>query len=111
MLNDQPYLYQNRANTLEKISHQYHMHEIYEKAAVIYNELVENPPNTVNRICACANDLTENGVMTEVVNIARQLKHFGGQSRSGRAAQRLGRYPDTDRYRGRCNGCPRHVIL
>jgi len=84
MLNDQPYLFQNRANTLEKIAHQYHMHEIYEKAAVIYNDLVENPPNNVNGICACANDLTENGVMTQVVNIARQLKHFGGQSRSGR---------------------------
>ena len=84
MLNDQPYLYQNRANTIEKITHQYHMHEIYEKAAVIYNELVENPPNNVNGICACANDLTENGVMTEVVNITRQLKHFGGKSRSGR---------------------------
>merc|ERR1719447_2375504 len=80
MLNDQPYLFQNRANTIEKITHQYHMHEIYEKAAVIYNELLENPPNNVNGICACANDLTENGVMTEVVNIARQLKHFGGQS-------------------------------
>ena len=80
MLNDQPYLFQNRANTIEKITHQYHMHEIYEKAAVIYNELVENPPNDVNGICACANDLTENGVMSEVVNIARQLKHFGGRS-------------------------------
>merc|ERR1712168_990928 len=33
-----------------------------------------------NGICACANDLTENGVMTEVVNIARQLKHFGVKS-------------------------------
>ena len=80
MLNDQPYLFQNKANTLEKIAHQYHMHEIYEKAAVIYNDLVENPPNNVNGICACANDLTENGVMTEVVNIARQLKHFGVKS-------------------------------
>ena len=88
ILNDQPYLYQNRANTLEKITHQYHMHEIYEKAAVIYNELVENPPNNVNGICACANDLTEDVVMTEVVNKARQLKHLGGQSRSRRTAQR-----------------------
>jgi len=85
MLNDQPYLYQNNANTIEKITHQYHMHEIYERAAVIYNELLENPPKDVKGICSCANDLTDNGIMAHVVDIARQLKHFGVQSRSGRA--------------------------
>jgi len=84
MLNDQPYLYQNRVNTLEKITHQYHMQEIYERAAVIYQQLVENPPKDVTNVCKCANDLTDNGILTEVVNIARQLKHFGGKSRSGR---------------------------
>merc|ERR1719300_1340926 len=88
------------------ITHQYHMHEIYEKAAVIYNKLVENPPDDVNGICACANDLTENGVMTEVVNNARQLKHFGGQSRSKRAPQtgRCCRKNCTNT----CSGCCRH---
>jgi len=85
MLNDQPYLYQNRANTLEKITHQYHMQEIYERAAVIYKQLIESPPEDVTKVCKCANDLTDNGILTEVVNIARQLKHFGGKSRSGRA--------------------------
>ena len=85
MLNDKPYLYQNNANTIEKITHQYHMHEIYERAAVIYNELLENPPTDVKGICSCANDLTDNGIMAHVVDIARQLKHFGVQSRSGRA--------------------------
>jgi len=77
MLNDQPYFYQNMANTMEKITHQYHMHEIYEKASEIYKELVENPPKDAKDICACATDLTDNGVMSEVVNIARYLKHFG----------------------------------
>jgi len=85
MLNDQPYLYQNRANTLEKITHQYHMQEIYERAAVIYKQLIESPPEDVTKVCKCANDLTDNGILTEVVNIARQLKHFGGKSRRGRA--------------------------
>jgi len=104
------------------ITHQYHIHEIYEKAAVIYNKLVENPPNDVNGICACANDLTENGVMTEVVNNARQLKDIAGQSRSRRQAdtrdtcRRCRDYRSCDggcRWcshcrRGRCaDGCPR----
>merc|ERR1712029_371546 len=84
MLNDKPYLYQNRANILEKITHQYHMQEIYQRAGKIYQKLVENPPEKVTDICKCANDLTDNGILTEVVNIARQLKHFGGKSRSGR---------------------------
>ena len=56
---------------MEKITHQYHMHEIYERASVIYNELVENPPKNVNGFCGCATDLTDNGIMSEVVNIAR----------------------------------------
>ena len=51
MLNDQPYLYQNRANTLEKITHQYHMHEIYQRAAEIYKNLVENTPENVINVC------------------------------------------------------------
>ena len=51
MLNDKPYLYQNRANTLEKITHQYHMHEIYQKAAVIYQQLVANSPENVTEVC------------------------------------------------------------
>merc|ERR1712198_569027 len=85
MLNDQPYLYQNRANTLEKITHQYHMHEIYQKAAVIYQQLVANSPENVTEVCKCTNDLTGNGIMTDVVDIARQLKQFGGKSREGRS--------------------------
>jgi len=84
MLNDTPYLYQNRANTLEKITHQYHMQEIYQRAGQIYQQLMKNPPKKVKDICKCAIDLTDNGILTEVVNIARQLKHFGGKSREGR---------------------------
>ena len=72
---------------MEKITHQFHLHEIYERASVIYNELVENPPKNVNGFCGCATDLTDNGIMSEVVNIARQLKHFGGKSRTGRARE------------------------
>jgi len=92
MLNDQPYLYQNRANILEKITHQYHMQEIYQRAGKIYQKLVENPPEKVTDICKCANDLTDNGILTEVVNIARQLKHFGGKSRGGRACDTYNSY-------------------
>ena len=85
MLNDKPSLFQKDTNTLEKITHQYHMQEIYQKAAIIYKDLLENPPKDVNGICSCATDLTWNGVMKEVVAIARHLRHFGKASRAGRA--------------------------
>jgi len=81
MLNDAPYLYQNKANTLEKISHQYHMHEIYTRAAKIYKSLEENPPSNIENVCKCAGDLTGNGIMDEVVMIARKLKYFGNERR------------------------------
>merc|ERR1711915_145363 len=80
MLNDQPYLYQNRANTLEKITHQYHMHEIYQTAAEIYKELVKTPPEDVIDVCKCTNDLTDNGILTGVDKY--KLKYKSRQKRS-----------------------------
>merc|ERR1712210_215108 len=45
MLNDHPDFFQQGVNTLEKLTHQYHMHEIYAAAAPIYNAMKENPPS------------------------------------------------------------------
>jgi len=101
MLNDKPYLYQNRANTLEKITHQYHMHEIYQKAAVIYQQLVANSPENVTEVCKCTNDLTGNGILTDVVDIARQLKQFGGKSREGRADKLKWKAKAKLKYKGK----------
>ena len=50
---------------MEKFSHQYHMHEIFTRAARIYNELLETPPEN-NDLCMCANDVTTNGILAEV---------------------------------------------
>jgi len=83
MLNDHPYQYETGTNPLEKLSHQYHMHEIYSRASIMYNELVKNPPKN-KQLCACANDVTANGILEEVVNIAKQLKYRGSRSRQGR---------------------------
>ena len=74
MLNDQPYLYTKQMNTMEKISHQYHMHEIYQRASNFYKSLEENPPS--KKVCNCATDLTETGIMNELVNIATKQNLF-----------------------------------
>jgi len=100
MLNDAPYLYHNKINTLEKIGHQYHMHEIYARAAEIFKSLEENPPADIENVCSCAVDLTGNGIMTEVVKIARELKYFGVERR-GRANRPRARCGIGFKY-GRC---------
>merc|ERR1719184_682745 len=86
MLNDQPDFFEQGLNTLEKLTHQYHMHEIYAAAAPIYNEMKENPPTDVE-LCGCVNDITGNGILIEMANIARQLKYFQSERmpRNGRA--------------------------
>ena len=67
-------------NTLEKLTHQYHMHEIYAAAAPIYNKLKADPP-TDPKLCPCVNDVTGNGILEEMVRIAKQLKYFARQPR------------------------------
>jgi len=81
MLHDKPDFFQQGLNTLEKLTHQYHMHEIYTAAAPIYKKMKEDPP-TDQELCPCVNDVTANGILTELVNIAKQLKYFGRQPRS-----------------------------
>ena len=80
MLNDHPDFFQQGVNTLEKLTHQYHMHEIYAAAAPIYNAMKENPPSDPE-LCACVNDITGNGILIEMANIARQLKYFESKRR------------------------------
>jgi len=75
MLNDRPDFFEQGLNTLEKLSHQYHMHEIYAAAAPIYKKMKENPPSDPE-LCSCVNDITGNGILIEMANIARQLKYF-----------------------------------
>jgi len=94
ILNDKPYFYTQGLNTLEKVTNQYHMHEIYAAAAPIYRKLKDDPP-TDPELCPCVNDVAGNGILVEMVNIAKQLKYFARQPRQ-RGCER-----------GRCGGfCP-----
>ena len=52
------------------------MHEIYAAASPIYRQMKANPPNDPE-LCPCVNDITANGILTELVNIASILKYFG----------------------------------
>ena len=83
MRNDRPDFFEQGLNTLEKLTHQYHMHEIYAAAAPIYKKMKQNPP-TDPELCGCVNDITGNRILGEMANIARQLKYFQSR-RSPRA--------------------------
>jgi len=83
MLNDGQDFFEQGLNTLEKLTHQYHMHEIYAAAAPIYKKMKQNPP-TDTELCGCVNDITGNGILTEMVAIAKKLKYFQQQARMGR---------------------------
>jgi len=83
MRNDAEDFFEQGLNTLEKLTHQYHMHEIYAAAAPIYKKMKENPP-TDPELCGCVNDITGNGILTELVNIAKKLKYFQQQRRMAR---------------------------
>merc|ERR1711972_555797 len=58
----------------------------YAAAAPIYNKMKENPPADPD-LCSCVNDVTGNGILIEMANIARQLKYFTSNRmpREGRA--------------------------
>jgi len=70
------------------------MHEIYAAAAPIYRKLKDDPP-TDPELCPCVNDVTGNGILVEMVNIAKQLKYFARQPRRGCGRGRSRSYSRT----------------
>lgn len=92
MLNDKPYFYETMSNTLEKLSHQYHMQEIYSRASVLYKEMLEDS-SLDGEFCSCANDIVNTGILAELAGISKTLKY---RARNGRARNRNGRPRDAN---------------
>jgi len=89
MLNNNKNIFQKGLNVMEKIIHQYHMHEVFQKASVIYKDLSGNPPSS--ELCDCITDEEFNGIHEELNHIAEELrkKHNGKRRRK---RQTLGGY-------------------
>ena len=75
MLNDRPDSSQQGWNTLEKLTHIYHMHEIYAAAAPIYTGMKDNPPLDPE-MCVCVNDIKGNGILDELERIAEKPAEY-----------------------------------
>jgi len=103
MINDKPTFYLHGVNTLEKITHQYHMHEIYKAAAPIYQRIKENPP-TDEKLCGCVNDVTGNGILSEVANVAKTLKYYGSKRTPRARGGNFGTYCGGDTFEKYCGG-------
>merc|ERR1712210_279954 len=105
-----PRLLPTRRQHPGELTHQYHMHEIYAAAAPIYNAMKENPPSDPE-LCACVNDITGNGILIEMANIAKQLKYFASKRRPRQAAADFGYNCDKQRFvpqsDGYVTGCNR----
>ena len=76
-------------NTLEKVAHQYHMHELYARAAPIYQGMRDSPPEDPE-LCPCLNDVTGNGVLIELLNHAKMHKFFDSSFRPPKVFDILG---------------------
>jgi len=61
------------------------MHEIYNRAAVLYKEMLEDSQSSVDeKLCSCANDIVDNGVASHLVTVAKTLKYRARQGRNAK---------------------------
>ena len=51
----------HNAETLDKLLHALHMHEMWTETSRLYNHLLDNPPVDTN-ICPCLVDVENNGI-------------------------------------------------
>ena len=77
------------------------MHEIYAAAVPIYRKLKDDPPSDPE-LCPCVNDVTGNGILEEMVRIAKQLKYFARQPRRGCPRQSSRSYRSYNSYDDSC---------
>ena len=63
------------------MSHQYHMQEIYREAALIYRQMVEDS-SLDKQFCSCANDILDNGVMSQLVEVAKRFKYGSAEGKA-----------------------------
>ena len=74
MLHDAPDNTAVGGNWLEKVTHKYHMHEIYVRASVLYKQMKESPPQDP-KLCPCINDVSGNGILMELVNKSAEYRY------------------------------------
>ena len=51
----------HNADTLDKLLHALHMHEMWSQTSRLYHQILENPP-AIPSICPCLADVENNGI-------------------------------------------------
>merc|ERR1719341_1528293 len=63
----------HNADTLEKLLHALHMHEMWTETSRVYQNLLANPPADAN-ICPCLADVENNGIYFNLRHIAMLIR-------------------------------------
>ena len=66
----------NKATTVEKLGHAFHMQQIWLLAKKHYLQFKENPLADAKEICACSNDVQSNGVLEMLNMVAHALASY-----------------------------------
>merc|ERR1719461_2450138 len=73
VLNEDPDYDLRNADTLEKLLHGLHMHEMWTETSRLYKNLLVNPPADPN-ICPCLADVENNGIYFNLRNMALYIR-------------------------------------
>merc|ERR1719150_1994667 len=73
VLNEAPDYDLRNADTLEKLLHGLHMHEMWTETSRLYKNLLVNPPADPN-ICPCLADVENNGIYFNLRNMALYIR-------------------------------------
>jgi len=63
----------HNADTLDKLLHALHMHEMWSEASRLYQNLLANPPANPN-LCSCLGDVENNGIFFNLREIALLIR-------------------------------------
>ena len=78
---------------LERLSHHFHMHELWTKAQTYFEHFADSDLNTT--ICECARNTTGNGIDQELTNIFLYFRDFFNKPKSLKKNRKM--------QSGRCN--------
>jgi len=76
---DSPDFMLNKATTVEKLGHAFHMQQTWLLAKEHYIQFKENPLANAEEICACSNDVQSNGVIEMLKMAAQALATYPSQ--------------------------------
>jgi len=96
-MDDKDYI--QKSGVLQRLSHHFHMHEIWGRAKVFYEEFAKN--GVPERLCSCALNHIDNGIDQELTNIFLYFRDNFNKPKPKRG-RKIAAAPIKDQAGGRC---------